>query len=1354
MKVGNRHSRKESKIFRTVSGGITGSLDGKRMKSYPLWPEFSDADINIEKWEVAKSKDRGKSPATSPATQVSFESPEGRVEMPSNMQVSSWQRPPQELAISKSFVVVENEDDFDLINYNRHLLPYPLIRLIVTQITMLWNLDTAKQAKLTKNRTANSPELSEEGRWKPWEHIYSLCKGGKGHIPQYNPFGKYIIRLFFMGCWRKIVIDDTLPYSSEGSLLLPTSSNKNELWPMLLSKAIIKVASVNCKHNSNNFELSQFSVIHTLTGWIPEIIPMCPINDTWEFLKKILPEWTYPNEAKEEEVVEPEEKPIATPLPKTDSKAQTTPGKKSSNLHHENKKDRKTSEPLKERQKSDTDYNGVRPNNPEYVVFVTFSQLCPNPAPLSVLKDMADGSEVLRNIGLSQMMYHPVLLKNTRSIPLVPKPVEAPLPRWKLIRPRVKPTKESEDKKPDMWLEISSPFLAAPKSKSDRNNSDLDGLNEFDEQEDHPDLTDEDGLVIDEMGSTEAVTMNIEISSVRPSGNVLENKETRDNKIVTGESLSESRRFSTSEISEKKRISSQLTNDRSDNRDGKKYSASSDNSKDRRSKDHDNSPEFYNNEYKPSEEVFFIKSTWIDFENFCKSFKNIMIFHKPSTYRYIATTNEYKPSVLSGLVSTMSPSLVPSTPATGSGKKFSIPLNSNTNLNTKHGNIITLQESNIEQNISSFLVVDSVKPSEIIISFSSLINWPGNDVKQPLTTKESVGLSSSVDVTSNKTQPGSFTLVVEPYSWMDIKTFPPLMSISSNGVYGSCLLLPPGRNILRINVPWSLGFSLTLLSTTPFIFGDEDVVLAPLKEESERFKAVANDISSNLDLLIGSIGDTTKWKEAYFSLTNSYNQNIEDSETYDIHKSVFYSSLFSLMSNLLIDQTPANIRYAFILLTLDFHFLRSQDSKKEDEKVVSDPSNVDQDQISPVSSYEVIHDRAALKLQKNFRGSLIRKVIDERDKVSLKEDQVLHLFQTALRANPLQHGTYLLRKIIENNPMLLKKYDFCEDITKKLFFNEYSDSVSEIAPHQWTVLFRGIFYTEEDRVCIPKLYGNTNKYNLHVVDNDTGEEVRRVFYKPVSHKYTKNQKGYTFVAEIKNSESPIPSGKWTMRLIGYNSPLPSPINNIMTSNFQIKEFRDYYSPNIKNIICRYIVQCKVSQVTSIQVETSHKDVIIQIEIINQNEVVAKKQEKGHLFLPYCYFVGKTTPKLETDVSTPTSVAGKTKSGKAKQSLRVSSPKDDFFKKKDKKIFLEEDEDLEKRLYYIEVKVIGNSWPLNEVQQQFVAKLKEAEKEEFKLISTKASNDDLFSLDKERARRLSKDDKTKRHKDSKAKKRQR
>ena len=52
------------------------------------------------------------------------------------------------------------------------------------------------------------------------------------------------------------------------------------------------------------------------------------------------------------------------------------------------------------------------------------------------------------------------------------------------------------------------------------------------------------------------------------------------------------------------------------------------------------------------------------------------------------------------------------------------------------------------------------------------------------------------------------------------------------GVYGSCLLLPPGRNILRINVPWSLGFSLTLLSTTPFIFGDEDVVLAPLKEVS------------------------------------------------------------------------------------------------------------------------------------------------------------------------------------------------------------------------------------------------------------------------------------------------------------------------------------------------------------------------------------------------------------------------------------------------------------------------------------------------------------------------------------------
>lgn len=39
-------------------------------------------------------------------------------------------------------------------------------------------------------------------------------------------------------------MDDTLPFSEGDKLLLPATICEAELWPMLLSKAIIKIASI------------------------------------------------------------------------------------------------------------------------------------------------------------------------------------------------------------------------------------------------------------------------------------------------------------------------------------------------------------------------------------------------------------------------------------------------------------------------------------------------------------------------------------------------------------------------------------------------------------------------------------------------------------------------------------------------------------------------------------------------------------------------------------------------------------------------------------------------------------------------------------------------------------------------------------------------------------------------------------------------------------------------------------------------------------------------------------------------------------------------------------------------------
>ena len=50
--------------------------------------------------------------------------------------------------------------------------------------------------------------------------------------------------ILLQGCWRKVIIDDTLPFDDDGHLLLPATRLEHELWPMLLAKALIKVASL------------------------------------------------------------------------------------------------------------------------------------------------------------------------------------------------------------------------------------------------------------------------------------------------------------------------------------------------------------------------------------------------------------------------------------------------------------------------------------------------------------------------------------------------------------------------------------------------------------------------------------------------------------------------------------------------------------------------------------------------------------------------------------------------------------------------------------------------------------------------------------------------------------------------------------------------------------------------------------------------------------------------------------------------------------------------------------------------------------------------------------------------------
>ncbi|KAA0195483.1 Androglobin [Fasciolopsis buskii] len=245
---------------------IPNNLIRPKSQLPPLWPEWTEQDVNNEKWPP-----------------VVFD-PE---------------------LIGEVDLFYLNEHLFqseDYSQFNEYGLFYSqsdqTMRWIMCEIQNLW-LTSRRRATVTDYYEGQAQEDGFIYAWKPWEHVYAMTKVGKEpNVSQYNPYGKYLVKLFWMGCWRKIVVDDLIPFGEDNLVLLPRSRHTHELWPMLLTKGLLKIAALDYGGGLYEAEFGDFSPIHALTGWTKHTIVLRNQSHEmlWDYLERYLPTWERPSE--------------------------------------------------------------------------------------------------------------------------------------------------------------------------------------------------------------------------------------------------------------------------------------------------------------------------------------------------------------------------------------------------------------------------------------------------------------------------------------------------------------------------------------------------------------------------------------------------------------------------------------------------------------------------------------------------------------------------------------------------------------------------------------------------------------------------------------------------------------------------------------------------------------------------------------------------------------------------------------------------------------------------------------------------------------------------------------------------
>jgi len=1348
--------KKESKdVVTSVKDGTATSIheeshSARRKTPIPLWPEWNDQDVTNEKWDSGKKeKDRGRSPT---ANFYYFEDPEGRIELPVSLKYRCkyWKRPTDILENKIGHIICSeavNATSMDLLTANSHLIDSELIRHIIGAITTVYNicgtpsqiedsLGTSmikiKPSTLIKDTKVEKGKKEQDNidvLWKPWDLIWPKENPRANSLPIINSYGKYAVKIFWMGCHRKIIVDDSIPCDDNMVPLLPFTARENELWPLLVTKALIKVASLDYLGGRNNSEFGDVDFIHCLTGWLPEPIPLEKIynKDVWQLLLKLLPHWKLPQPtppADDDMKVLSGDEEVVTELDLKESKE--------TKVKKEEKKEEKK---LKPPDRSDTKtakekVASAHPSNkslePEVVVFASFSNPPLHPCKISHLKEMADSSEKLRKFGLSHYLPHSVYVTTIRDCPLVPPPIPVPIPRWKLIRQKKKkelfePSLRSTQEKPPKFLELKSPFFNYKVSpvpltgsisplKWDKFKPPTPLESVCEEEQNNKSSVDEkvNNTSVEQLqiNDSNEIVLNIQESVSERAGSA---------KKISIVSVANSPRASPSknDIKDKKRAKS--------SKDGRRKSILKESkSTNQESKivvpdittTDDNIPEdeinlentvipdiLENSEQCLIETEETIKDLWMDYDEFCQCFETLWVYHKPKTYNKIAVDTKCPDPRFDKSKKTSSHN------ATPAGRNTLSPTTSS----------IMATVSNTDS-LSPFFLVDCLKETELVVSFQSFSSW-----FDPYKLKEEENGGE------NSIRPIDGSLIIEPYTCKKIITPNPLLRIKTTGIKSAVVTLQPGRHVLHFLINAPLGYHLCLCSSENFIFGDENLMMQHLTKESGRFIEHALSVMKCIENTILSFHDFNIPRKCDFIIgTENRSNDVRESHFEELFKSFLKVIKIELGDN----YTPAMdfslkaLKYEIYLRLKKYTSIRSK-QRPTSLTLPQRKFSIESPNIHVKFSVPDItmllpnkEEHAATRIQATFKGYYERK-LQRAHLIGTKENSLVSETLTKLwnhiESNVESVAIQTYRTMFKEKPSLFSLlFTFHADEWNKIVYTDYTGSYVEQPPETWFVICREIFQVGEPLLLMCKFFCIIPSCILKVINNDTGEEIKTLFTNIIPQVLQKNKLGYTFVALASSGITSTPAGKYRLRIIADKDPLPYPMRESVNSSFVIKDIRDYYVPNRYNRVFKYSVNVTEDILTSIYVNTFKEDVLIKLQVVDNGEVMYTCEGKSQVILPAVLFyrdryVQDETKKTSRPSSQTGSIRSSSKVSSTKRpisSSRKSASPDKNKRKSNNAMRMNENEIVEDKVhkYIIEGYVLRDSWPLTKTEWNFIETL--------------------------------------------------